>query len=167
MHKVTRWHHPSNYAGQTWGDWFNAGFSQHRDSDALERANFQAAYAALPRGNEAGDEPSVQIVREGHWAVGWVEWIAIHESDEQALTIARELCAATNDYPVIDEELFSQLEDEECAETWERCYRPKERIEYFRSHGHTVTSLGALLRAVRGDWGEAASILHCPSDLIY
>lgn len=165
-HDVRLWERASNYAGHDWSGWYSAGFGQSRDSDALERANFQAAYAALPHGNEAGDEPSVQIVREGHWAVGWVEWIAIHPSDAEALSIARQLCKRANDYPVLDEELFSRIEDEYCEATWRNC-SPRDRIAYFRSHGHTVQSIGALLRAVRGDWYEAADMLHAPSDLLY
>lgn len=175
MHDVTPWSHPSNYSGATWEGYYSSGFGQSRDSDVLERANFQAAWSALKNDRsidlgECGpdnDGPTVLVVLENHWAVGWVEWIAIHETDTEALAIARTLCDRANDYPILDEELHSRLEDDECAETWANCYRPKERIEYFRSHSHTVQSLGALLRAVRGDWYEAANMLHSPSDLLY
>lgn len=174
MHTVKRWTRPANYAGAEWYGYYSAGFGQSRDSDVLERANFQAAWAALENDRsidlgECGpdnDGPTVQIVREGHWAVGWVEWIAIHESDKEALRIAEELCNGVADYPVVDEELYSRLEDEECGETWKNCYNARDRVTYFRTHSYTAESCGALLRAVRGDWYEAASMLHCPSDIL-
>ena len=31
---------------------------------------------------------SVTVVRERHWAVGWVEWIAIHQDDTETLARA-------------------------------------------------------------------------------
>ena len=167
--QVEPWTRPANYIGTTWEGYYSSGFGQSRDSDALERANFQAAWARLKNDRAIGpenEEPTVQIVRENHWAVGWVEWIAIHESDTEALRIARELCAQCEDYPVLDEELFSQIEDEDCSATWEHCYNPHERVKYFRSHGYTAQSFGDLLRAVRGDWYAAANMLHSPSDLL-
>lgn len=167
MPTVRKWKRPANYIGAEWWNWYSAGFGQHRDSDALERANFQAAWDRLKSDREVADRPSVQIVHEQHWAVGWIEWIAIHESDSVALAIARDLCAKVEDYSILDESLFSRIEDDDCAETWANCYSPRERIAYFRTHGHTVQSIGALLRAVRGDWCAAANMLHCPSDLLY
>ena len=167
-YQVSKWTRPNCYIGAEWYEYYSAGFGQSRDSGALERANFQAAYAALKNDHETPNgDSTVSIVHESHWAVGWIEWIAIHESDDDALTIACGLCAHCNDYPVIDEELYSRLEDEDCSETWERCYRPCERIKYFRAHSYTTQSFGALLRAMRGDWYEAANMLHCPSDLLY
>jgi hypothetical protein len=175
MHTVKPWSLPNSYMGATWYGFYSSGFSQHRDSDALERTNFQAAWAALKNDREinlgtAGPDngdPTVQIVGESHWAVGWIEWIAIHESDTEALRIAQELCDRANDYPVLDEDLFSRIEDEDCEATWRSCFSERERIAYFREHSYTATSFAALLRAVRGDWYEAASMLHSPSDLLY
>ena len=38
-----------------------------------------------------GETDTVIVVRETHWAVGWVEWIAIHQDDEKALKIADDI----------------------------------------------------------------------------
>ncbi len=165
---LQRWTMPSCYFGEVWPDYFSAGVGQSRDSDALERANFQAMLERLggkTSDDETGD-PLVKVVRESHWAVGWVEWIAIHESQDRALGIANTIQAKLEDYPVIDEELWSQFEDEDCSETWANCFDPSERLDYFRRHSFTSNGIGALLRAIRGDWYEAANMLHCPSDLI-
>ncbi len=163
---LNRWTLPRDYAGATWEEYYSSGVGQSRDSDALERANFAAMWKAL----QSCETP--QIVRESHWAVGWVEWIAIHESDHKALAIANEIKDKLNDYPVIDEELFSRYEDDECETVWRDCYDAKERAQYLRDHVHKVypfpgeTPYTMLRKAVKGDWGYAANLLPCPSDLI-
>jgi hypothetical protein len=171
MHNVTLWTHPSNYFGATWENWYSAGFGQSRDSDHLEASNFQYALErllALSTVLELEDGPTVQIVRENHWAVGWIEWIAIHKSNTVALQMARQLCKRANDYPILDEEDFSRREDEECSYLWEHCYSPSERVRYFREHSYTCTAFTDLLQAIRaGSWYHAANMLHCPTDLLY
>lgn len=165
---IQKWQHPPYYAGATWEDWYSAGVGQSGDSDALERANFQAMVTLLRACPEVevGDECGLQVVRESHWAVGWVEWIAIHESNTAALEVADKAMARMEDYPVLDEDLFSQIEDEECEVVWRDCYDMRERVEYFRRHSHTVEDWCSLMAAMRGDWGYAAQMLHSPSDLI-
>jgi hypothetical protein len=180
MHNVTEWKYPKDYCGAEWHGWYSAGFGQSRDSDALEASNFQSAYDALKPlanvmsvetqdiPNALDDECSVQIVRESHWAVGWVEWIAIHSSNLPALEKARELCKRANDYPVLDEEDFSNRESEECERVWRDCFDAGERVNYLRRHSYTTSSFADLLQAVRaGSWYHAANMLHCPSDLLY
>ena len=179
-HVVTEWKHPQHYFGATWQGWYSAGFGQSRDSDALEASNFQTAYDELKSLStelsvETQDIPgaldgetSVRIIREGHWAVGWIEWIAIHSSNTAALNRARELCEQANDYPVLNEDDFSQREDEACEQTWRECFNASERIDYLRRHSYTASSLVDLFQAIRaGSWYHAANMLHSPSDLLY
>jgi hypothetical protein len=102
-----------------------------RDSDILEESNFQVASEALLALSTAlsvettdmpgrwDGEQSVRIVRENHWAIGWVEWIAIHSSNSEALTKARGLCESANDYPILDESHFSDLEYTRAMEFWD------------------------------------------------
>ena len=176
---LNRWEHPSHYAGAEWYDHYGSGCGRHRDSDALERANFLAMLIALGfDGNENaphwcpldGDgEPTRVIVRENHWAVGWVEWIAIHKSDDAGLMIADEVAERLQDYPIVDETLYSEIEDEDCRETWANCYSPKERLAYLREHiGSGISGAFREFRdACRGDWYAAANLLPCPSDILY
>lgn len=174
MNTLKRWTTPSNYFGASWPEYFSAGVGQSRDSSAIERANFSAMLKAL--GGETGEDDNgisgVVVVRESHWAVGWVEWIAIHESNSTALEIASEIQANLENYPIIDESLFSEYEDEECRETWQNCYDAQERAEYLRRHIGKVypmsgeTAYTMLRAAVKGSWYHAANLLPCPSDLI-
>ena len=163
---LKRWVWPECYMGAKWPEYYGAG-GRSRDSDALERANFDAMLALL-----GGESETVLVVREFHWAVGWVEWIAVHESDEAALRAADRAKARLEDYPVLDEERWSQYEDEECSEVWEHCFGERERADYLREHVSTVypmsgeTAYGMLRAAVKGSWYHAANLLPCPSDLL-
>ena len=82
---LRRWTLPANYMGAKWPDYYSAGVGQSRDSSAFERANFDAMLALLGGEKSGGEDPKdegsalslVRVVRASHWAVGWVEWIAI------------------------------------------------------------------------------------------
>lgn len=157
---LEQWARPSHYMGATWEGYFSSGVGQSRDSDALERANFEAMRRAL-KGCKGW-----QVVRESHWAVGWVEWIAISPRASKALKIANEIMEAFADYPCIDEMLYSEIEDDDCRQTWENCYSDRKRLKYLREHSYTAESWRDVRAAVKGDWGAAARMLHSPSDLI-
>lgn len=168
MNTLKRWTRPTCYVGETWEDYFQSGVGHSRDSNALERANFDAMVAALKAVGEPADWPhdfaAFQIVRESHWAVGWVEWIAIHESAEALLERASAIMKEFENYPVIDDELFSQYENDEANETWKNCYRVKERVAYIRKHASQFEfrGLADMLGCVRGNYfaGYASELLH-------
>lgn len=168
---LTRWTRPNSYFGAEWPEYYRAGVGQSRDSSALERANFDAMLKALGGETnsiaESNDEDMlcfVRVVRENHWAVGWVEWIAIHESAMAQLEIADRIKGELEDYPVIDEGLWSEYEQADADETWRNCFRPKERIEYIRKHRPQFEprSLSDLLGCVRGHYflGYASELLN-------
>src|SRR5262245_45003542 len=143
---LKRWVRPQYYMGEEWYEYYGSGVGQHRDSNALDRSNFRAMLQAL-----GGESDTVIVVREGHWAVGWVEWIAIHESDVEALREADKQMSRLENYPILDEEDFSNEEMEEANEIWKNCYRPGERVEYIREHRsqfefHSFTDLRAVVR---------------------
>ena len=91
---MKKWSMPDSYFGATWPDYF-VFLGQNRDSDVLTRSNFRTALKAL--GGEDGDD--VVVVRESHWAWGWVESIAILDSNEAAIKLANEMEARLDDYP--------------------------------------------------------------------
>lgn len=126
---IKRWTMPSHYAGQTWPAYYSSGFGRSRDSDDLEESNFHTALKQL-----GGETETVQVVRESHWAVGWVEWIAIHQDDETALRIADELRESYDSYPVLDEEDWSEREQASAEIIWRDCYDDRERVDYIRRH---------------------------------
>ena len=161
------WTMPANYCGEIWPGYYSAGVGQSRDSDALERANFDAMLKAI-----GGESETVTVVRESHWAVGWVEWIAIHTDDGAALQIADQIKGDLADYPVVDESLWSEYEDNDCSETWANCYDPSDRLAYLKDHVGRDSLIRAGWRDIRAatrkdGWGYAANILPCPSDLLH
>jgi hypothetical protein len=161
---LTKWTRPSNYAGAQWPDYYRSGCGQSRDSSALERANFDAMLIALggEQYHDELDDPNdegaalslVRVVRENHWAVGWVEWIAIHESAIEQLRIADKIAGRLENHPVVDENLLSEYETEEANQVWKDCYRASERIEYIRKHRNQFEfhDFADMLNCVRGKY---------------
>lgn len=129
LNHLQRWSRPSNYFGAEWPEYYRAGVGQSRDSDDLEASNFAAMLKDL-----GGESVSVFVVRESHWAVGWVEWIAIHESNEKALGVADANMERLEQYPVLDEDDWSEREDEHANQIWTECYSVEERVKYIREH---------------------------------
>ena len=158
---LERWTLPKDYFGAEWPEYYSAGVGRSRDSDCLEESNFDAMLAEL-----GGESDTVHVVRESHFLCGWVEWIAIHESDEKALRAADRLRQNLDDYPVLDEEDHSRREWDECERVWSDCYSTSERVKYLRKNRCT-TGFRELRAAVNGDWSAACSLLPCPQEIIY
>lgn len=160
--RLTRWTRPSNYMGASWPDYYGCGFGQSRDSDELEQSNFAQVlrelaklppfvYSAPDCDNEI---ESRQVVRESHWAVGWVEWIAIHEADTAALELCDRLRERYENYPVLNEEDFSERETESANIIWKDCYNQRERVEYVRKYRDQFDFRGLrdAIACLRGDY---------------
>lgn len=165
---LNRWKHPGPYFGAEWTRHF-VFLGKHRDSDSLSRANFDAGMAALEKlpayeSKDSEDEKSSRFaVHESHWAVGWVEWIAIHEGDADALRVADRIAKELENYPVVDDELFSEYEEQEANETWKNCYDWEGRVRYVRKFRDqfNFVSFTDLLGCIRGNYfgGYASELL--------
>ena len=128
---LTPWTRPECYAGATWEGWL-VFLGRNRDSDLLSNHNFDTAFERLSGVNsELPDDGTpwvdrdgvisgntVEIVRESHWAVGWIEWIAIHPSNTQAVAMAEEMARDLDAYPVLDEDRWSEKEHDAVEESW-------------------------------------------------
>ncbi len=109
------WEHPDCYIGKRWNGWLMF-LSQTRDSDALDRSNFIVGLEAVEKATSLGREDFEHQplrVQENHWACGWIEWIAIHQSDAGAITCAQRLIERLEQYPILNEDHMSQLEADE------------------------------------------------------
>ncbi len=155
---LNRWTMPSHYFGETWPDYYSAGVGRSRDSDCLEESNFATMLKSL-----GGESETVIVVRESHWAVGFVEWIAIHSTDETALHIADEQKGRLEEYPILSEDDLSEREIEAAGEIWTKCYSWQERIKYIRENRSQFEfhNLADLLGCVRGQYfaGYASELL--------
>ncbi len=132
------WTMPESYFGAVWPATY-VFLGQHRDSDELTQSNFAVALASL-----GGESDTINVVRESHWAVGWVEWIAIHQDDETALRAADDMLDRLAEYPVLDEEDWSQRETDAADETW-ASYSLRDRVEL-------CCRAGVSRFAARRDW---------------
>lgn len=147
---LNEWTMPDSYFGATWEGYY-VFLGQNRDSDCVERSNFRAALKAI--GGESEHEGGVQVVREGHWACGWIEWIAIPFGPSKALVAACEIMEGLEAYPVVDEDDWSELETEDADEVWRVCYDWQERVDYIRENESEFDfrNFASMLSCVRGD----------------
>lgn len=91
-------------------DWFVLDVSQNRDSEPLSRSNFRKALEIL-----GGESETVEVHRFGHWGPGWFELILLAPEREED---GNKIEAALADYPVLDDDDFSELEFEELQNDW-------------------------------------------------
>lgn len=93
-------------------DWDCGPVGVTRDSDALTRANFDALCDELDAMDPHGRE--WEIIRWGHWAVGWIEEIFTKPGSKPGLH-----CEATRerlkDYPCLSEDLWVKYDMEDQA----------------------------------------------------
>lgn len=101
--KYTR---PQNYCGPDYPTTISV-VGQSRDSGLLEQSNFRSALELL-----GGESETVLVVRDSHWAVGWVETLRVELSDKVAIKKACEILAALENYPVVDDDDYSELQYE-------------------------------------------------------
>ena len=103
---------PRNYAGHREFPGMLCAYGRNRDSDILRNSNFDAFLAAL-----GGEGENVEVVRVGHWACGWCEYIGVREGSPQS-EIAEALLEKLDIYPVLNEDDFSNREWEDYAAGW-------------------------------------------------
>ena len=135
---------PSSYMGPDWPDHY-AVAGQSRDSSHLEASNFAACLKAL--GGETGEDDDgiadVVVVRDHHWAVGWVETLRVAKRRADLCQVADDLLGQLDDYPVLDEDDFSRREWECAEDTWEHMTVADRVDAIHRSHTRGVSVFAA------------------------
>lgn len=139
---------------------------QHRDSGILARENYAAMCRRLEEadGKEAETPGScIQTIHQGHWCVGWVEWLTLKpDAPQKVKDAAIKAFHDLEDYPVLDEDAYDEAEEKEAEEIWKDSYSPSERAEWIRAnHDRCVTydTFGELREVLKGDrlpeeWGS-------------
>lgn len=127
-------------------DWLVVPIYQNRDSQVLERSNFQSAMAILEEKDRGED---VEVHRFGHWGPGWFEIILVRPGSPAAQE-AQCLEDALANYCILNEDNFNQLAREEADLIWKSCYTDQERVQYLREKGHRAENWLDLLKSVRG-----------------
>lgn len=118
-----RWHELECGDGNEYGSWAiargrKAGKEFEHDDDGkpfhewhYHRGDVKAVYRAIPD-RERGAR----------------ERIAVHQDNEKALQIADDIMAKLEDYPVINEDHWSELEYNEVADYWDSL-SPREKVD--------------------------------------
>lgn len=116
-----------NYGGGDWSEYYVV-LIQNRDSDTIERSNFTSAKKQLeelsgdPEAKQVEetlnlDTPLVTTMSTNHWAVGWVEWLLIHEkAPDSILQEADSIAEHISEHSILDENHQSELEHKEASE---------------------------------------------------
>lgn len=157
------WTMPSHYAGEVWPAWY-VFLGRNRDSDMLTESNFDAALAKL-----GGESDTVRVIRESHWAVGWVEWIGIHQDDARALRLADDMEESLSDYPVLDDYDLSEREFNAALDYWDGWtgdaskpdiqHRIRTIADWNRQHEHWGRKFKPISRfAARHDLGHMSDL---------
>jgi hypothetical protein len=115
--------------------WGQLGFAgQHRDSDVLDRSNHEVIRDAL---TELSPD-AFAVEGSSHWAVGWVDIIRIDTSDDVAVAAAMAWRDALENYPVADDERYSELEHDDDEQYYQYGGRDH-AIEILRDSGEFET----------------------------
>ena len=143
------WTRPSSYAGATWPDYYVVTGQHRdsdritRSNFTVIKERLEAIESKLTveeKSPECGDchgkghrdgtrceecagDGTVPILvnpYESHWAVGHVEWIGLHkDSPAVLLDAAEEMLQSIEDYPLLDESHWSELEYTEAMDYWD------------------------------------------------
>ena len=103
--------------GREWfepGAWGFSPIGTHRDADTLTRSNWEV----ITRDLLERFPDAFEVYHTSHWAVGWYDHLAVDTSNETAMLALAEWCAALADYPVANENHWSELEFNEACGYW-------------------------------------------------
>lgn len=139
----------SNYAGEIPDENWYVVLTRTRDADVLSESNFETALTQLD-----GESDDVQIFRFGHWACGYWEALCVNSSNNNKFKIASEIYESIQNYPVLNEDDFSEREQVKASEIWLNCYNKQDRIDYIRKHKSQFdfSDFSDLMSCIRGEY---------------
>jgi hypothetical protein len=148
----------ANYMGQTPEKDLYVLLGRNRDSDLLTESNWDCALERL-----GGESETVEIVRFGHWACGWIEYLCVR-AESEAYKIAQDIDMELENYPVLDEGEFSEREDNEAQRQWKEFYDVSERVAYVRDNSSQFDfrDYQDMFQCIRGEYfcGYASELIN-------
>ena len=87
------------------GGWLVA-YIRTRDSELIEEINFEVFIRGFKTAGLTEDK-DFAVERASHWAVGWVDYLVVPPGS-QAEKIAKKLLTALEEYPCLDDDLYSE-----------------------------------------------------------
>lgn len=107
-------------------NWIVVPVRRNRDSGPLDESSFAAALEIL-----GGESETCEVHRFGHWACGWFEIVIV--SPERAAEV-EDLESSLENYPVLNDEDFSQREHDDYIESWDNCGMSREFVKALTSN---------------------------------
>ena len=112
----------SNFMGEIPEPYLLVLLTRNRDSNLLAESNWDNALKLL--GGESGEDDNgdlgpVQIVRHGHWACGWIEYLMIDSRNADVLALAESIEKRLKDYPILNEDDYSSRVLDGAFSYWE------------------------------------------------
>ena len=132
-------------------DWHVSTIETNRDADVLQESNWEVQLRELEAlGESAADDWSVESF--SHWGPGWLRIVLVRPGSA-AHRLVTELSLAVADYPVLDDEDFSERETEAANQHW-ACMSQDERLEYMADNASEFhfKSFADMLACSRGKW---------------
>lgn len=166
----------SNYIGQSPEADLYVLLGRNRNSDLLTESNWDCALERL-----GGESETVQIIRFGHWACGWIEYLCVREfhpdqkdrtqnpdlvnfGRSDAYIEAQEIEKELENYPVLDEDEFSEREHDEAQRVWKEFYDVSERVAYVRDNPDhfDFVDYKDMFQCIRGEYfcGYASELIN-------
>src|SRR5690606_22515923 len=96
-------------------DWFVAPCAHHRGADTLTEANWAEQLARLESADPEGNDHEVH--QFGHWACGWFEIVLVRPGSN-CEAVCRDLEKSICDYPVLNDDRYSELRWDQAAQFW-------------------------------------------------
>jgi len=117
------WELPSNYMGPNWSGYYLCAL-HHRDSGLLVESNWNAHINRLtaiePESIEedSGIYKGWHIVRDSHFAVGWIEYVLINKDNQKLVEAGNAIQKELDDYLILDESDYYERVMEATEEYW-------------------------------------------------
>jgi hypothetical protein len=134
------WDSLRNFMGTVPDEHLLVLLTRNRDSDILSESNWHTVLEYL-----GGESDSVQIIRHGHWACGWIEYLMIDSRDAEKRTLGEQVESRLADYPVFNEDDWSNREYEAACTAWEEM-SVRTRVEIIQKYGGKYVSVFAARR---------------------
>jgi len=179
--KLHLWTQPSSYFGFS-PDGDILVMTRHRDSDALDRTNWDAAAQRLitaagieripdladvegtGRFNGPGREkiPPVYAWEASSSLIGWIRYLMVRaDAPPEILAEAQSIADDLADYPSLDDDAWSQLEWQEAESLW-ASMTVRERAEMIRRHSPETSIFEARRPSIPNDpCGAIYEALRC------
>ena len=109
----------------TWGVWKSQALT--RDSQIISESNWTEILKALKEIEPEGE--NWEVFQASHWACGWIDQIIYNTECEAIVEKLVELECAIDDYPILNEDDWSERESEAVQKYWSELSL-NEKIEY-------------------------------------